>query len=66
MAVGITNKGILKEYAYDAQNKKQPNHLTTGFLFKDVCLPHYQNVESIAKDMCKFRKYKIKNNIIEE
>lgn len=53
MAVGITNKGILKEYAYDAQNKKQPNHLTTGFLFKDVCLPHYQNVESIAKDMHK-------------
>jgi hypothetical protein len=53
MAVGITAKGTLKEYAYDAQTKKQPKHLTTGFLFKDISIPYYQNVESIAKDMHK-------------
>jgi hypothetical protein len=53
MAVSITAKGTLKEHAYDAQTKKQNKHLTTGFVFKDVSLPYYQEVESIAKDMHK-------------
>jgi len=51
MAVGITAKGNLKENAYDAQTKKQPKHLTTGFVFKDVTIPYYKEVEIAARTM---------------
>jgi len=51
MAVGITEKGTLKENAYDYQIKKQTKHLTTGFVFKNVAIPYYQEVETIAKAM---------------
>jgi len=51
MAVGITEKGTLKENAYDYQTKKQNKHLTTGFVFKNVAVPYYEEVATIAKAM---------------
>lgn len=49
MAVGITEKGTLKGNAYSAPAKRQAKHLTTGFIFKDVLIPYYEEVENIAK-----------------
>ena len=49
MAVGIKSNGNLKEYAYTPQAKRQAQHINSGFIFKDVAVPYYQEVENMVK-----------------